>query len=382
MSRYDPKIVIIGGGIMGVSTAYFLAKRGQKDVILVERDLLAQASTGLCVGGIRQQFSHPANILMSQETIRQFRHFEKEFSTKIDFHQAGYLFLTKEQPTWEAFGECVKIQRRYGVPVEVLSPEEVKQRWPYLEVENLKGGIFGSEDGYVDPYDVTMAIAKKTRKMGIPIHERTEVTDILLENGGIKGIETSQGFLSSEIIVNAAGAWGAKIAKMVGIDLPVEPYRRQVFITKAFDAIPRPVPMIIDQDTQFYIRGYAPGILMGMTDLNEPPSFHTHVDRNFMERVTAAALERVPVLEDAEILRGWAGLYAVTPDENPVIGEIPGIKGFFCATGFSGHGFQHGPAVGRILSELILDGNTRFDISPFRFERFKECKKTSELITV
>ncbi len=382
MSRYDPKIVIIGGGIMGVSTAYFLAKRGKRDVILVERDLLAQASTGLCVGGIRQQFSHPANILMSQETLLQFRHFEEEFSTKIDFRQAGYLFLTKEQSTWEAFGECVKIQRRYGVPVEVLSPEDVKQRWPYLEVENLKGGIFGPEDGYVDPYDVTMAIAKKTRKMGIPIHERTEVTGILLENGGIKGVETSEGFLPSEIIVNAAGAWGAEIAKMVGIDLPVEPYRRQVFITKAFDAIPRPVPMIIDQDTQFYIRGYAPGILMGMTDHDEPPSFHTHVDRNFMERVTAAALERVPVLEDAEILRGWAGLYAMTPDENPIIGEIPGIKGFFCATGFSGHGFQHGPAVGRILSELILDGNTGFDLSPFRFDRFKECKKTSELITV
>jgi sarcosine oxidase subunit beta len=382
MSRYDPKIVIIGGGIMGVSTAYFLAKRGQRDIILVERDLLAQASTGLCVGGIRQQFSHPANILMSQETLRQFRHFEKEFSAKIDFHQAGYLFLTKEQSTWEAFNECVKIQRRYGVPVEVLPPEEVKHRWPYLEVKNLKGGIFGPEDGYVDPYDVTMAIAKKTRKMGIPIHERTKVTDIILENGGIKGVETSQGYLSSEIIVNAAGAWGAEIAKMAGIDLPVEPYRRQVFITKAFDGIPRPVPMIIDQDTQFYIRGYAPGILMGMTDHDEPPSFHTHVDRGFMERVTAAALERVPVLADAEILRGWAGLYAMTPDENPIIGEIPGIKGFFCATGFSGHGFQHGPAVGRILSELILDGNTKFDLSPFRYDRFKECKKTSELITV
>jgi sarcosine oxidase subunit beta len=382
MSRFNPKIVIIGGGIMGVSTAYFLAKRGHRDVNLVERDLLAQASTGLCVGGIRQQFSHPANILMSQETLRQFRHFEKEFSTKIDFHQAGYLFLTKKQPTWEAFGECVKIQRRYGVPVEVLSSEEVKQRWPYLEVQNLKGGIFGPEDGYVDPYDVTMAIAKKTRKMGIPIHERTEVTDILLENGGIKGVETSQGFLSSEIIVNTAGAWGTKIAKMAGIDLPVEPFRRQVFITKAFDVIPRPVPMIIYQDTQFYIRGYAPGILMGMTDHDEPPSFHTHVDRSFMERVTAAALERVPVLEGAEILRGWAGLYAMTPDENPIIGEIPGIKGFFCATGFSGHGFQHGPAVGRILSELILDGNTSFDLSPFSYDRFKECKKTSELITV
>jgi sarcosine oxidase subunit beta len=169
---------------------------------------------------------------------------------------------------------------------------------------------------------------------------------------------------------------------MAGIDLPVQPYRRQVFITKAFDAIPRPVPMIIDQDTQFYIRGYSPGILMGMTDLDELPSFHTHVDRDFMERVTAAALERIPVLDKAEILRGWGGLYAMTPDENPIIGEIPGIKGFFCATGFSGHGFQHGPAVGRILSELILDGTTQFDLGPFSFDRFQKAKKTTEWITV
>ena len=169
---------------------------------------------------------------------------------------------------------------------------------------------------------------------------------------------------------------------MAGIDLPVRPYRRQVFITKAFDAIPRPVPMIIDQDTQFYIRGYAPGILMGMTDCDEPSSFRTHVDRAFLERVTAAALDRVPIMEQAEILRGWGGLYAMTPDENPVIGEIPEVKGFFCAAGFSGHGFQHGPAVGRILSELILDGKTGFDLSPFRYDRFQKCQKTIEWITV
>jgi sarcosine oxidase subunit beta len=388
MSRVDPKnksatdIVVIGGGITGVSTAYFLAKHGQRDVILLERDLLAQASTGLCVGGIRQQFSHPANILLSQEMIGLLRHFEKDFFTKIDFNQAGYLFLTQEQATWDAFQTCVEIQRQYGVPVEILSPEEVKHRWPYLEVENLKGGVFGPEDGYVDPYDVTMAIANKTRQLGISILERTEVTDIRLENGRIRGVGTSQGFISAQIIVNAAGAWGGKIAKMAGVDLPVLPFRRQVFITKAFDSIPQPIPMIIDQDIQFYIRGYAPGILMGMTDLEEPSSFHTHVDRNFLEQVTAAALERVPILGQAEILRGWGGLYAMTPDENPVIGEIPEIKGFFCATGFSGHGFQHGPGVGRILSELILDGKTEFDLSPFGYDRFKKCKKTTELITV
>jgi sarcosine oxidase subunit beta len=227
-----------------------------------------------------------------------------------------------------------------------------------------------------------MAIARKTRKLGITIHERTEARDIRLGNGKVKGVETSKGFIPSKIIINTAGAWGGEIARMAGIDLPVHPYRRQVFITKSFDTLPRPVPMIIDQDTQFYIRGYAPGILMGMTDLDEPSSFHTHVDREFLEKLTAIALERIPVLEQAEILRGWGGLYAMTPDENPIIGEIPEIKGFICATGFSGHGFQHGPAVGRILSELILEGKTSFNLDSFSYGRFKKCKKTTEMITV
>jgi len=382
MSGYEPRIVIIGGGIVGISAAYYLAQRGGKNVTLLERDLLAQASTGLCVGGIRQQFSHPANILLSQHTIRLLQHFENEFDTKIDFHQAGYLFLTKERSTWEAFGECVKIQRQYGVPVQVLSPEEVKHRWPYIEVNSLKGGIFGPEDGYVDPYDMTMAIANKTRKLGVSIRERTEVTGIQLKNGRVNGVETSQGHFPAEIIINAAGAWGGEIARMAGIHIPVLPVRRQVFITNAFDALPRPVPMIIDQDTQFYVRGYAPGILMGMTDITEPPSYHTHVDRSFMEKVAAASLERIPLLEKAEVLRGWGGLYAMTPDENPIIGEIPAIKGFFCATGFSGHGFQHGPAVGRILSEIIADGTTRFNLKPFRYHRFAESEMTTEWITV
>jgi sarcosine oxidase subunit beta len=382
MSGYEPRIVIIGGGIVGISAAYYLAKRGEKNVTLLERDLLAQASTGLCVGGIRQQFSHPANILLSQHTIRLLKHFENEFDTKIDFHQAGYLFLTKEQSTWEAFGECVKIQRQYGVPVQVLSPEEVKHRWPYIETNDLKGGIFGPEDGYVDPYDMTMAIANKTRKLGVSIRERTEVTGIQLKNGRVNGVETSQGHFPAEIIINAAGAWGREIARMAGIHIPVLPVRRQVFITNAFDPLPRPVPMIIDQDTQFYVRGYAPGILMGMTDITEPPSYHTHVDRSFMEKVAAAALERIPLLEKAEVLRGWGGLYAMTPDENPIIGEMPAIEGFFCATGFSGHGFQHGPAVGRILSEIIADGTTRFNLKPFRYHRFAESEMTTEWITV
>ena len=249
-------------------------------------------------------------------------------------------------------------------------------------MKDLKGGTYGPEDGYVDPYLVAMAIANKARKLGVLIKERTEVTGIRLEKGRIAGVETTHGPIFTNVVVNAGGAWAAGIGRMVGIDLPVLPFRRQVFMTKAFDDLPMPVPMIIDQDTLFYFKGYPPGVLMGMSDPTEPPSFHTHVDRSFLERVTAEALHRAPVLERAEILRGWGGLYAITPDENPIIGEIQNVQGFVCAVGVSGHGFQHGLPVGRLLSELILDGRTSLDLNPFAYDRFKRRKKTIEKRTV
>lgn len=334
------------------------------------------------MGGIRRQFSLPSNILLSQETIHLLQHFEEEFGTSIDFQRAGYLFLARKLETWEDFISSIEVQARYAVPVEALSPPEIKRRWPYLEVEGLKGGTFGPKDGYVDPYDVTMAIARKARRLGVHILERTEVIGIRLKKNKIRGVETTRGFISCGTVVNAAGAWGGEVSCMAGLDLPVLPYRRQVFVTKAFDALPRPVPMIIDQDTLFYIRGYTPGILMGKSDLSEPPSFHTHVDRRFLEELTADAIKVVPALEEAEILRGWGGLYAITPDENPIIGEIAEVPGFVCAIGFSGHGFQHGPAVGRILSEVILDTKTDFDITPFSYLRFKGQRRTIEKRTV
>lgn len=290
--------------------------------------------------------------------------------------------MAQNQTTWEEFQTSVKTQHRYGVPVNILHPKEIKERWSYLNVKDLRGGTFGPEDGYVDPYQVAMAIAKSARKLGISIRERTAATGIRIKRNQVTGVETAQGSISTKVVVNAAGAWASGIAQMVGFNLPVLPYRRQAFMTKAFDSLPRPVPMIIDQDNLFYFKGYPPGILMGMSDLSEPTSFHTHVDRNFLEKVIAAALFRAPVLEQAEFLRGWGGLYAITPDENPIIGEIPAVQGFVCAVGFSGHGFQHGPAVGRILSELILEGQTSFDLSPFVYERFKKRKKTVEKRTV
>ncbi len=372
MSHWKKKaeVAIIGGGIMGVSTAYHLAKRGLSDVVILEKDLLAQASTGLSVGGIRQQFSHPANIRLSQESVKVFERFQEEFGVDIRFCQVGYLFLAQKQETWIEFLANVETQRSLGVPVETLSPQEISRRWPYLNVSDVKGGTFGPRDGYADPYQAAMGYANSARRLGVRIEEKTKVIGIKLKSGRVQGIETSNGPIFSPVVVNAAGPWAGEVAKMAGLDLPVTPYRRQVFMTKPFAAIPKPVPMVIDQDMTFYFRGEDPGILMGMSDPNEPSSFNLNVDRNFMEKVIEAAVHRAPVLGKAEILKGWAGLYEVTPDDNPIIGEVQELKGFFCAVGFSGHGFQQGPAVGLLLSQLILDDRTEFDIMPFAHDRF------------
>ncbi len=371
-------VVIVGGGIMGTSAAYYLAKSGVSDIALVERDLLAQATTGLSVGGIRQQFSHPANILLSQHSVRVFENFKEEFGEDIYFRKAGYVFLAQKEETWNDFLSSVETQRRLDVPVEVLSPKEIKRRWPYLRVEDLKGGTYGPEDGYADPYLVAMGYASKARALGVRILEKTEVTDIKIQGGKVRGVETARGPISTPVVVNVAGPWGGDVARLAGLDLPVKPFRRQVFATSPFDAIPRPVPMVIDQDVTFYFRGEEPNIIMGMSDPDEPSSFNTHVDREFMEKVTEAAVYRAPILEKAEIIRGWGGLYTITPDDNPIIGALPSVEGFICAIGFSGHGFQHAPAVGLILSELILSGRSSFDLKPFAYDRFDDIRKEGE----
>ncbi len=368
--KSNAQVAIIGGGIMGASAAYHLARRGCTDVVVLEKDLLAQASTGLSAGGFRQQFSHPSNIRLSQEAVRVFERFEEDFGVDMDFRQVGYLFLAQSDGVWQEFLDNAELQRQHNVPVEVLSPDEIKYRWPYLEVDDLCGGTFCAEDGYADPYMAAMGFANTARRLGVRIEEQTRVTAIQVDAGRVRGVETTRGPISTETVVDVAGPWGGQVAQMAGFDLPVKPYRRQVFVTQAFEAIPKPVPMILDIEPAFYFRGEGPGILMGMSDPDEPSSFNLNVDYSFLERVIDKAILRAPILEEAEILRGWGGLYAVTPDDNPIIGALPGIEGLFCAIGFSGHGFQQAPTVGRILSELILDGETDFDLSPFVHDRF------------
>lgn len=363
-------IAVIGGGIMGLCTAMYLALGSAGRIVLLEKDLLSQASTGLSVGGIRQQFSHPSNILLTQMSLRLMSQFEERFKTDLGFQQTGYLFLAEKNSTLTQFKENVALQQKFDVPVELLLPPEIKARWPFLNISLIRGGTFCAQDGHADPYQVAMAYARAARDLGVNIRENTTVHHILTHGGRVFGLETSRGRLAAPIVINAAGAWAAEITASTGLNLPIKPYRRQVYITRKFKRFPRPLPLTIFQDALFYFRGEGEGILAGMTDPREPSSFHTHTDRAFLEQLIETATQRVPDLAQAEILRGWGGLYAITPDENPIIGRLGEIEGLFGAIGFSGHGFQHGPAAGRLLSDLIIQGHTDFDLAPFGYSRF------------
>jgi len=368
-------VVIIGGGCMGASTAYHLTRNGVRDVVLVEREpMLGMGSTGRNAGGVRHQFSSEANVKLSIESISLFERFAEEVGYEIDFHQDGYLFLLSSERDLGDFRRNVEMQRRLGVEVEVLSPDEAQRLAPGLAVEGVIGATFCSRDGIADPNGVTMGFAKAAQAEGAEISRDTEVTGIRTESGRVIAVETTRGAVSCSAVVNAGGPYARDIGKMAGLDVPILPYRRHIFITEPMrpgSGVPASRIMVIDFETTFYFHREGAGILFGMSDPDEPSSYNSTVSWEFLEKVTRTAMKRLPALADAGIAHAWAGLYEMTPDAMPIIGPAREVEGLFMVAGFSGHGFQHSPAAGRVLAEIIVDGKARdFDGAAFSFDRF------------
>jgi sarcosine oxidase subunit beta len=370
------EVVIIGGGCMGASVAYHLARLGVRDVVLVERErMLGTGSTGRNAGGVRHQFSNDANIRLSIESIALLERFADEVGQPIDFHQDGYLFLLSTAASVETFRRNVALQRSLGVDVQWLDGLEAERLAPGLSAEGIAGATFCARDGIADPNGVTMGFAKAAQALDVEIARDTEVTGIRVERGRIAGVETTRGAIDTPVVVNAAGPHARRIGQMAGVDVPVEPYRRHIFIAAAPAGgaawrVPASRIMVIDFDTTFYFHREGAGMLFGMGDPDETPTFDTTVQWDFLPQVIDVAVRRLPALADASVSHAWAGLYEVTPDANPIIGPAPGVEGFFLINGFSGHGFQHSPAAGRILADVIVGGDPRFDLTPFAMHRF------------
>ena len=377
--RTHADVVIIGGGVIGTSAAYHLAKMGAQDIVVLEEESMpGMGSTGKCAGGIRQQFSTEVNIRLAMESVRFFENFGEELDADPEFRQNGYLFLATTEEEVTAFQQNVALQRSLGLKVEFLSPPEAKDLVPALNVEDVLLATYCPTDGYADPHSVLQGFAKGARRLGVEMCTDTEATAIELKAGKVRAVATNQGRIETPVVVDAAGPWLAIVGRMAGIELPVLPYRRQMFVTHPFPAIPDPVPMVIDFQPSFYFRKEGPGILMGMTDDEEPPSFNTHVDWDFLAQVVEKAIHRAPILGQAGFMDGWGGLYAVTPDDNPILGPLPELEGFICAGGFSGHGFMLAPATGRAIAELILEGQPTVDISALSINRLREGREFRE----
>jgi len=366
-------VVIIGGGCMGASVAFHLARHGITNVVLVEREAqLGTGSTGRNAGGVRHQFSHDANIRLSIESIRLLERFEDAVGHPADLHQDGYLFLLSSPASVEAFRANVARQRQLGVPVQWLDPDEAARLAPGVQMDRVIGATFCERDGIADPNGVTMGFARAAQAAGLRIERHTEVTGIEVAHGRITGVMTTRGPIATPVVVNAAGPHARAVGRMAGADVPVDPYRRHIFIATAPAAgVPASRIMVIDFDTTFYFHREGAGILFGMGDKDEAPTFDTTVQWDFLPQVIDVAVRRLPALTDAAISHAWAGLYEVTPDANPIIGPSHEVAGLFLIAGFSGHGFQHAPAAGRMLADLISGRDPQFDLTPFRSDRFE-----------
>jgi sarcosine oxidase subunit beta len=375
-------VVIVGGGCMGASVAYYLAKRGVTDVLLLEREtLLGAGSTGRNAGGVRHQFSNEANIRLSIESIGVFERFADEVGYPIDFHQDGYLSLLSSPDTVEMFERNVALQRRLGLDVQWLDAGGAASLARGLNTGGVIAATFFQRDGIADPNGVTMGFAKRAQAAGVTIERETEVTGITVRDSRVSAVETTRGRVETPVVVNAAGPQARRVGTLAGVDVPVDPYRRHIFIAQAPAAgwrVPDSRIMVIDFDTTFYFHREGAGLLFGMGDPHEPSTFDTTVRWDFLPHVTEAAVERLPALADASISHAWAGLYEMSPDGNPIIGAVPDVHGLFLINGFSGHGFQHSPAAGRLLADVIAGRDPAFDLEPFAFERFAAAATSGE----
>ncbi|WP_266080235.1 NAD(P)/FAD-dependent oxidoreductase [Haladaptatus caseinilyticus] len=376
------RIVVVGGGIVGCSCAYYLAERGA-DVTVCERSTIGAGSTERSAGGIRAQFSTPVNVALSRASMRVWERFEDEFGTDIAYRRPGYLFLARNEATAEGFADTVAMQNGQEVPSELLTPAEASEHCPGLRTEPFHAATYSPTDGFADPHLALQGFATRAREMGVDIRTGVEVTDVLLNDGAVFGVETTDGEIDADFVVNAAGPWAKRVADMAKIDLPVVPERRQIAVVEPETPVPESVPLTIDLDTGSYFRPEREGAtLVGghfdSVSRAEPDAYDRTTDLDWTVEAVERASETATYFgPESRIKRGWAGLYAVTPDHHPIIEETS--PGFINAVGFSGHGFQHAPATGNLVTELVFDGEASLvDISGLDSERFEDGRTVSE----
>jgi sarcosine oxidase subunit beta len=372
-------VVVIGGGVIGLSTAYHLAAAGVRDVLLLERDTFGSGSTSKAAGGVRAQFSDATNIELGLRSLRVYERFAETFGQEIDLHQVGYLFLLDRPEHVEAFTANVALQNELGVPSRMIEPAEAKRLSPLVDLDGVLAASWSPDDGHCTPESVVLGYAGAARRAGARILTHCSVTGVEVEGGEVRAVLTDAGRIRTDTVVCAAGAWSRAIGQMAGVDLPVEPLRRQILTTGPVPGADPDTPFTIDFSTSLYFHREGPGFLLGMSDPDEKPGFELGRSDEWLPRLSEAVERRVPALADAGIVSGWAGLYEMTPDHNALVGEDHAVSRFLYATGFSGHGFLMGPAMGEVMRDLYLGRPPVVDVRGLDASRFSDRGSRPEL---
>ena len=366
------EVAVVGGGVVGCSIAYHLARHGVSRVVVLERETVGSGTTSKAAGGIRAQFPTETEIRFSLDAIRVFETFAEEFGVDIGYRKIGYLFLISDEDDLAGFRARIDLQRRLGVDVRLVTPADARAIVPALNVDDILAAAWGPGDGMAGPAEVTQGFARRARDLGVSIVEGLTVTAIERSGDRVTGLRTTGGDIAAPVVIDTAGPAAARIARLAGVAVPVHPRRRHIFFTEPFPDIPGPIPLTTDRATGFYFRKEMEQILLSPGDVedihDDDPA--APMDWRRVDEAVEKAVHRVPVLERARISGGWAGLRPLTPDDHAIIGWAPGVEGFFLAVGFGGHGFQHSPTTGRVVAEWLTSGKPSIDLALFAPDRF------------
>lgn len=370
--KNSAEIVIIGAGISGCSIAYNLAKKGVKNIVVIEKNYICSGSTGRCGAGVRMQWGTEMNCKIGKKSIEFYENANEilEYNRDVEFKQKGYLLIADTDKEIEQFKKNIEVQHACGIPSRMVSLKEAKEIVPYLNTKLLKGAAFCEKDGFLNPFHTTDAFYSAAKKLGVEFNTFTEVTGIKVEKNKVVGVETDKGYIATNCVVNATNGFSKKISEMVEVDIPVYSERHQILVTEPVE--PMQGPMVMSFGLNLYVQQSPHGsFIMGRGDANEPRDLRITSSWHFIEEMAKTVDDILPPISKLRVIRQWAGLYNMTPDKQPIYDKAENVEGFYMAVGFSGHGFMFGPITGVVMSEMILGEKPTIDVSMLNLNRFK-----------
>lgn len=370
-------IVIIGGGISGVSIAYNLAVKGMKNIVVFDDNYMTGGATGRCGAGVRQQWKSKMNCILAKRSVDFFEHAQEilGYHRDIEFKQEGYLVVASTKEEDEQFRKNVALQNSLGIPSKLCTKEEAKAIVPHLNITDVYSATFCHTDGHLNPFLMTDAYYQAAKKLGVQFFYQEKVMDIVVEHGNIKKVITKNYEVHTSKVVNAAGGYAKEVGLMAGVDIPVYSENHQILVTEPVEKMQG--PMVISFSKNIYCQQVPHGsFLMGRSDKHAPHDHDISSSHEFLDEMVKTAVDLLPPLRDMRIVRAWGGSYNLSPDRQPIISDTSQLKGFYMACGFSGHGFMFAPVTGELLSDIILDKETDIDRSFLHIDRFDNQTQT------